>query len=112
MAELLVGWLVLVLLGCGSTVWLVARLWRRRGRARLRAPSAVLLAVWLVGWALGALAMALKAFGAVGGQSVDPSQTARLLAEGFSSAVNCTALILLVWIPSSIAVFVLTRARS
>ena len=33
----------------------------------------------------------VKAFGAVGGESVDPSQKARILAEGISEAMNCTA---------------------
>jgi len=32
-----------------------------------------------------------KAFGAVGGESVGPSQKARILAEGISEAMNCTA---------------------
>jgi biopolymer transport protein ExbB len=33
----------------------------------------------------------IRAFGAVGGESVDPSQKARILAEGISEAMNCTA---------------------
>lgn len=33
----------------------------------------------------------IKAFGAVGGESVDPSQKARILAEGISEAMVCTA---------------------
>jgi len=33
----------------------------------------------------------IKAFGAVGGESIDPSQKARILAEGISEAMNCTA---------------------
>ena len=33
----------------------------------------------------------IKAFGAVGGESVDPSQKARMLAEGISEAMVCTA---------------------
>ncbi|HVY32467.1 MAG TPA: hypothetical protein VHB79_38280 [Polyangiaceae bacterium] len=32
----------------------------------------------------------IKAFGAVGGEGVDPSQKARILAEGISEAMNCT----------------------
>src|SRR5690606_19231482 len=37
----------------------------------------------------------IKAFGAVGGERVDPSQKARILAEGISEAMNCTAVGLL-----------------
>ncbi len=33
----------------------------------------------------------IKSFGAVGAESVDPSSKARLLAEGISEAMNCTA---------------------
>lgn len=33
----------------------------------------------------------IKAFTAVGGEGVDPSQKARILAEGISEAMNCTA---------------------
>jgi len=39
----------------------------------------------------GTITGLIKAFGAVGGESVDPSQKARILAEGISEAMNCTA---------------------
>ena len=41
------------------------------------------------GGGLGVLLGLISAFGAVGGESVDPSQKARILAEGISEAVNC-----------------------
>lgn len=40
---------------------------------------------------LGTIVGLIKAFAAVGGESVDASQKARLLAEGISEAMNCTA---------------------
>lgn len=40
---------------------------------------------------LGTVAGLIKSFGAVGGESVDPSQKARILAMGISEAMNCTA---------------------
>jgi biopolymer transport protein ExbB/TolQ len=40
---------------------------------------------------LGTIAGLIKSFGAVGGESVDPSQKARILAEGIAEAMNCTA---------------------
>lgn len=40
---------------------------------------------------LGTISGLIKSFGAVGGESVDPSQKARILAEGISEAMNCTA---------------------
>jgi len=39
----------------------------------------------------GTITGLIRAFGAVGGESVDPSQKARILAEGISEAMNCTA---------------------
>jgi biopolymer transport protein ExbB/TolQ len=48
----------------------------------------------------GTITGLIKAFGAVGGESVDPSQKARILAEGISEAMNCTAFGLLTAIPA------------
>ena len=39
----------------------------------------------------GTIVGLIRAFGAVGGESVDPSQKARILAEGIAEAMNCTA---------------------
>ncbi|NRA34478.1 MAG: MotA/TolQ/ExbB proton channel family protein [Polyangiaceae bacterium] len=39
----------------------------------------------------GTIVGLIKAFTAVGGEGVDPSQKARILAEGISEAMNCTA---------------------
>jgi len=39
----------------------------------------------------GTIVGLIKAFGAVGGESVDPSQKARILAQGISEAMNCIA---------------------
>jgi biopolymer transport protein ExbB len=41
----------------------------------------------------GTIVGLIKAFGAVGGESVDPSQKARILAEGIAEAMNCTGLL-------------------
>src|SRR6188474_774492 len=40
---------------------------------------------------LGTVTGLIKSFGSVGGESVDPSQKARILALGISEAMNCTA---------------------
>lgn len=45
---------------------------------------------------LGTVSGLIMAFGAVSGESVDPSQKARILAQGISEAMNCTAFGLLV----------------
>jgi biopolymer transport protein ExbB/TolQ len=39
----------------------------------------------------GTIVGLIKAFAAVGGESIDPSQKARILAEGIAEAMNCTA---------------------
>jgi biopolymer transport protein ExbB/TolQ len=45
---------------------------------------------------LGTVSCLISSFGAVSGESVDPSQKARILAEGISEAMNCTAFGLIV----------------
>jgi biopolymer transport protein ExbB/TolQ len=45
---------------------------------------------------LGTVSGLIVSFGAVSGESVDPSQKARILAEGISEAMNCTAFGLIV----------------
>ena len=39
----------------------------------------------------GTIVGLIRAFSAVGGENIDPSQKARILAEGISEAMNCTA---------------------
>src|SRR5262252_7217037 len=56
---------------------------------------------------LGTVSGLIKSFGAVGGESVDPSQKARILAEGISEAMNCTAFGLIVAITALIGYAVL-----
>ncbi len=45
---------------------------------------------------LGTIGGLIRSFGAVGGEGVDPSQKSRILAEGISEAMNCTAFGLIV----------------
>lgn len=103
-------WLVLGVAGTALTLWLVLRTWQRRAHSRAaeRWLAAFVAATALVS-VLGTLAGLVKAFGAVGGESVDPSQRARILAEGISEAIDYTALALALWIPSAIASYWLTR---
>jgi len=56
---------------------------------------------------LGTVSGLITSFGAVSGESVDPSQKARILAEGISEAMNCTAFGLIVAIMGLIAFAVL-----
>jgi biopolymer transport protein ExbB/TolQ len=51
---------------------------------------------------LGVMLGTVRVFGAIGGQSVDPSQKARMLAEGISETMNSVAFGLLIWLPSTI----------
>jgi biopolymer transport protein ExbB/TolQ len=114
------GWAMWVLwmwfgLGLGSMLmlaWWFRRLWRRRRELRLRSwiLAVVLAAVALTG-GLGTLVGLVMAFGAVGGESIDPSQKARMLAEGISEAMNCTAFGALFGVPSAIVLAFLTRKR-
>jgi hypothetical protein len=69
------------------------------------------LAVWLVGGLLGTGIGLVKALGAVGGESIDPSQKARIPAEGISEAMNCSATGLLATIAALIALGLFLRTQ-
>jgi biopolymer transport protein ExbB/TolQ len=103
--------LLLGVLGAGVTVWMVLRVWKARKQiplgAKVLASAAAAAAMY---GAAGTVLGLVMAFGAVGGQSVDPSQKARILAEGISEAMNCAAFSFLVWLPTIIAAFAITRA--
>jgi biopolymer transport protein ExbB len=58
---------------------------------------------------LGTVTGLIIAFGSVGGESVDPSQKARVLAQGISEAMNCTAFGLVVAILGLIGFAVLNN---
>ena len=68
----------------------IPRIAKRTGYLALMANLAMLSGL------LGTVAGLIVSFGAVSGESVDPSQKARILAEGISEAMNCTAFGLIV----------------
>jgi hypothetical protein len=105
-------WLLSSVVGLGVTAWLIRRRWRNRRPTSLpiKLVSAFVAGSALVG-ALGTCLGLIKAFGAVGGESIDPSQKARILAEGISEAMNWTALGLAVWLPSMLTLLLVTRAH-
>lgn len=107
-------WIFFVIgsLGAAVTIWLGVRLWKRRTELALPTKLAASVAVAAaMSGALGTLLGAIKAFGAVGGESVDPSQRALILAEGISEAMNWIAFSLVVW-SLSIVVTVLLVVRA
>ena len=104
--------LVLGLAGIGLTTWMIVRIWKHRPR-RSAAPwiAALVVGIAMAFVAFGAIIGLVTALGAVGGERVDPSQKARILAEGISAAMNCTAFGILLWVPSMIVAFLLTRQK-
>lgn len=50
-----------------------------------------------------------RAFGVVGGESIEPSQKARLLAEGISEAMNCAAFGVATFVVGVVAALVAAR---
>jgi phosphotransferase system glucose/maltose/N-acetylglucosamine-specific IIC component len=102
--------LTLGIVGILVTARWARRLWQRRNELPLWRKLVMLLAILLALWsALGVVIGLIKAFGAVGGEAVDPSQKARLLAEGISEALNFTVVSLLVFVPTAIAIAFLMR---
>ena len=104
------AWSIVVVVGATATIIWVRRVWKNRRELPVstRAVAGV-VATSAIFAAFGTAVGMLKAFGAVGGESIDPSQKARVLAAGISEAMNCTALGLLAWLPSVIALAVLLR---
>ncbi|MCL2724089.1 MAG: MotA/TolQ/ExbB proton channel family protein [Polyangiaceae bacterium] len=68
----------------------IPRISKRTGYLALLANLAMLTGL------LGTVSGLIRSFGAVSGESVDASQKARILAEGISEAMNCTAFGLIV----------------
>lgn len=110
---ILLVWVLVALVAFVWTIRLVFLVWKQRKTSGVAAKllAAAVGVAALVGGG-GTLVGLVKAFGAVGGESVDPSQKARMLAEGISEAMNCTALGLLTWLPAVVALLVvMAKAR-
>jgi hypothetical protein len=65
------------------------------------------LGAWLIG-TIGAAAFMLKMFGAVSGESIDPSQKARILAEGISESMNMAACSIAFFVLGALVMLLLT----
>jgi hypothetical protein len=96
-------------------IFVAVRLWRARLPGAVVTPRAKLYLAWtIVVMALALLAVVhgvWTAFGPVNGESVDPSQKARILAEGISEALNDAAFAMLAATPLAIAVLVYAWVR-
>jgi hypothetical protein len=88
------------------------RIWKRRDEFALGTKlAAVALAAFAISCLFGVVVGLLSAFGAMGGEVLDPSQKARILTEDISGLMNGMDLGVLVGVPSSILLYVLTRPR-
>jgi len=107
---LLGAWLSLAILGIVATALWARRLWLKRGETPrwAGAVAAVIAAAVMFGAIETALGL-VKAFGAVGGESVDPELQARILAEGISQAMNCTVFGSGVWLLGLVVLTALSR---
>jgi biopolymer transport protein ExbB len=94
-----------------STVWLCRRILRQGPTSKAVSVFLRVVIVFSLVGALGTTLGMIKVFQAVGGESVDPSQKARVLAEGMSEAMSWTAFSALVWVPSTIALVVILRRK-
>jgi flagellar motor component MotA len=105
-------WFILGVVGIGVAAWLGRRIWRGRKTTPLtvRLVRSMIAAALTLG-AVGTLLGLVKAYGAVGGEDVDPSQKARILAEGISEAMNCTALGFAVAVSSIILAVIARRLK-
>jgi len=109
-SQILLVWLLLALFGAVATLWWSRRLWQRRSTLSVGMKAAAAAAtVSAVTGAFGTVVGLVKVFGAIGGESEDPSQRARILAEGISTSLNSTVLALVIWLPSVITLTMLLR---
>lgn len=110
------GIVVLVLgLGLASVAW-TARLgwttfWLKRPRTKAEKVLVAMLCGTVALGCLGSLLGALRVFGAIGGESVDSSQRARILAEGISELMNFSSVAVGIWIPIA-ATFLIVSMRA
>jgi biopolymer transport protein ExbB/TolQ len=109
---ILAGMLLTGLVGLVATGWWMLRLWNHRNKLPLGTKIvAATVAVSASLAAIGVVIGLVKVFGAIGGESIDPSQRARVLAEGISEAMNISGLGILVWLPSAMLLLALSRTR-
>ena len=108
-ALILGAWGLLVLVGAGLTALLVRRLWKNWSTASLaaKAISAAVVAAATLGAAGPAFGALSSLLGMI--QNQDPAAKARVLAEGISLAMNCTAASFIVWAPSILVAWRLLR---
>jgi biopolymer transport protein ExbB/TolQ len=108
----LLYWLVFAVVVAGSTGWLLRRVgtrWSNVGVA-VKAIGAVATISGTLA-ILGTLRGLVDALRAMHGNDVDPSQKARMLAEGISTTMNSIAIGAGAWLPSVIVLFILVRKR-
>lgn len=110
---ILATWSVIAACGVFAAFWWSQRAWqKRRELSRWTKFFAGLVAASTLLFGFGTLLGLVKAFAAVGGESLAPSQKARALAEGIATAMNCTALGALLGLPSVIALALVARTRN
>lgn len=99
---------VLIAIAISIALW-VRWLWMRYQAARRSLIAWMLTTVVLLAHGVcGTLMGLIKAFGAVGGESIDPSQKARVLAEGISEGMNCSVFGLLPLLVIPVVLVVIT----
>ena len=109
-APLFLIWSLVGFAAGGATWRLVRRMWSRRPQSSTALKLVITLVAIVV--ALGMLGTAIgliKALGAIGGESVDPSQKARILAEDMSGATNAATFGFLLWVAGALAALVIGR---
>lgn len=88
------------------------RIWKRRDEfGFVTKLGAVVAAAFAISCLFGIVLGLIMVLGAIGGEASDPSQKARVLAEGISGVMNGVTLGVLIGVPSAILLYVLTRSR-
>ena len=109
---ILVVWFFIILVVAVATIRLATRVFGRTNAFGVIAKTIATLATLGATIALlGTFAGLLTVFRAVAGRISDVTQKARMLAEGISEAMNCTAFGILIWLPFFITMLVIARRK-
>jgi hypothetical protein len=108
----MIWWVLIVGFNAGVIAYAVWLRCHERARVLLRRLALVCGALFVVSTIFGVALGLTAAFRTVGGESIDPSQKARILAEGISEAINWTAFgIVAFFVPALTSLILFLGAR-
>jgi hypothetical protein len=108
----MLGWVLVVALNAALTAIVVRAAGRPAPSRALRRAMLGSVVLLVLGVAAGVIWGLGRSFAAVSDASVEPSQKARILAEGISETMNCAAFgFVVLFLPTLLAIVLYLRSR-